>query len=658
MTPRLAVLAAAASLLSLPPAPGQTPLDKAGPIGMNLEEFKDWNPAWVFTDAMKQARPFVSQDPVLTQPFDDGGELAVDADGWPLPVPGQAAASLLYPDMNGNYPAGLYDVFWDGTGVLVLGFDAVLSESVEPNHDRYLVTPTHKGILIKVLESDPLDPVRNIRLAMPGLAQSYETQTFHPDFLADVEPFGVLRMMQWQNTNFSTLVDWEDRPTPQDASQATELGVSLEYMVELGNVSGKALWFCMPRLATDDFVRQFAAYVAQNLAPEVPVYVEWSNEVWNGGFASYWQAVEGGQAEGFTGSDFDKALKWYSQRSLEVFTIWREELELVSGPAWSDRLVRVISGQHANAYVAEVALDHEDAYLECDAIAIGPYFGVGYGSADEEEIAATLAKTEAEILADLEAEVLGEVTADIVAHVAVAQARDLPLIAYEAGQHLVAPGGFFADPDLVAKFHAVNRDPGMYDVYETFLGAWNDSGGALLTPYSFTTRFSSWGSFGHLEYLGQPLEEAHKLRALLDYKDGFVEPWFVEPFGAGCQGLTIDSLGTPIVGSEDFELALAGASPDQPATLALSTDDQSYAGLALPLDLAFLEAPGCSLLVAPLTKLEAATDGDGAASLPVAIPVNPSLVGAEVFFQWYATQPGLGTLELAFSDGLAVTIGG
>ncbi len=635
-----------------------SPLDRAGPLGINLEELRDWNPAWVFTDALQAARPWTPQSPYTLLPWNDGSYLATDEHGWPIPAQGQAAGTILFPDMDGLYPGGIYDVFWRGSGWLKVSLDATLVEQVGPRHARYLVQPSNKGIQLKIQNVDPSDPIRDIRVIHEGFVDSYQTQTFHPEFLEKIEPFGVLRMMQWQNTNFSTLENWADRPLPTDASQATSSGVSVEVMVELANVSRKSPWFCMPRGATDDFVRQFARLVATTLDPTVPVYIEYSNEVWNGAFPSYWHAVTQGTAAGITGfSDFEVAMRWYSERSVEVFDIWQQELEAVSGPKWEERLVRVLSGQHANAYIAEVVLDHEQAYTKCDAIATAPYFGFSIGHGTPAEISATLAKSNAEILSDLQTEItttLAERTAD---HVAVAQARGLPLIAYEGGQHLVAPGGPSADKALVQKVTSLNREPGMYDLYRAFLDVWNQEGGQLMAPYSFTGRYTVWGCFGLLEVMDQPLSEAHKMRAILDWKETQPIPAYTVGFGQGCSGLSLGASGSATIGSTDFAAEITGAVPNQVVTLRVSTSIEEFAGLPLPLDLDYLGASGCQLLVGDATEVAGVTGASGEASLPVPLPTQPALAGSELFLQALATEPSFGQLGVSFSGALAVTVG-
>jgi hypothetical protein len=50
-----------------------------------------------------------------------------------------------------------------------------------------------------------MDPVRNIRLIMPGFLATHEAQPFHPFFLKHIERFSTLRFMDWQHTNSD---DW------------------------------------------------------------------------------------------------------------------------------------------------------------------------------------------------------------------------------------------------------------------------------------------------------------------------------------------------------------------------------------------------------------------------------------------------------------------
>jgi hypothetical protein len=60
----------------------------------------------------------------------------------------------------------------------------------------------------------------------------------------------------------------------------------------------------------------------------------------------------------------------------------------------------------------------------------------------------------------------------------------------------------------------------MYDLYQQHLRHWTAAGGGLYVAFSNVARPSKWGSWGTLEYQDQPLEEAHKFRAITDYIKG------------------------------------------------------------------------------------------------------------------------------------------
>ena len=58
-------------------------------------------------------------------------------------------------------------------------------------------------------------------------------------------------------------------------------------MVDLCNRLKINPWLCVPHLASDDYVRRFAEIVKRDWDPPLKVYVEYSNEVWNGIFEQH-----------------------------------------------------------------------------------------------------------------------------------------------------------------------------------------------------------------------------------------------------------------------------------------------------------------------------------------------------------------------------------
>ena len=131
---------------------------------------------------------------------------------------------------------------------------------------------TDNGMYIRIRHTNPANPIRNIRILMPGFEQRYEAMPFHPLFVQSLQQFSLLRFMDWAHTNGQTDVEWADRRQLTHRTFIHE--VPVELMVHLSNVVGADAWFCMPHTASDDYVRQFARLALQRLRPDVRVFVE------------------------------------------------------------------------------------------------------------------------------------------------------------------------------------------------------------------------------------------------------------------------------------------------------------------------------------------------------------------------------------------------
>jgi len=364
------------------------------------------------------------------------------------------------------------------------------------------VRPDDGGIQIDLKSTDPKDPIRSIRAWMPGFENA--KSPFHPLFVKRLTPAKVVRFMDWQRTNNSTLSKWADRPRPTDPTFATDRGVPVEVMVALANTAQVDPWFCMPHLADDDYVKNFARTVKAELDQGRTVYVEFSNEVWNWQFDQTSWARDRGKERKL--GDPEHA-RLYSERAVEVMKIWEQEFG-------RDRLVRVIGSQAAVPWLSEQILAWKDAYKHADALAIAPYFGHEYG--DPKNVAATVKLSPAQLLDALDKEIDGSNRDVIRKQAEVAKKYKLGLIAYEGGQHLVGHGGAENNAELTKLFHAANRDPRMYDLYAKHLRHWADAGGDLYVLFNYVTAPGKWGSWGLLEYQDQPVADAHKYRAFVD----------------------------------------------------------------------------------------------------------------------------------------------
>ncbi|MCB1186614.1 hypothetical protein KDL29_05535 [bacterium] len=484
-------------------------INDGNPLGMNLEGLSDWGRSIPFTDVFKLSRSWIPQE-ADGWTWDTGETLDIDANGWVASLqPGQAAGNVLVTNNAGNYPEGEYICLYDGEGTISWGINASLV-GVEPGRQVVHITPGADDTAhLKITATNPDNPVRNIRLILPGHEADYQENIWNPDFVATLAPYSSLRFMDMMNTNGTQVEQWSERTTPQHASQARNAGICLEYMVLLANQAHKDPWFCMPHRADDDYITQFASMVRDTLDPELRIYIEYSNEVWNGSFPAAGYAQQRGLELGLSENAYEAHLRYYSQRSVEIFAIWEN---VFAGQ--EDRLVRVIAGQHVNAWAADQILDWQDAYAKADCYAVAPYFGGGIGYSPNADAALTMSLAE---IVQFCADSLPQTYATMQENAEDAHSRGLKLIAYEGGQHMVGYGEWQNNDALTAKLTAANRDPGMRQVYKDYLDYWTLAGGERFMAFSHIGGYGRYGSWGVMERLAQPLSESPKLEGLLDW---------------------------------------------------------------------------------------------------------------------------------------------
>lgn len=464
-------------------------------FGVNLANVVDWSGEWPFADVFKTSRPWMEKGP---------GPFTYDSAGNPMLRPGQSVETLIFRDQDGHYPAGQYVATYEGSGEVEINqFDVEEVVSTQPGRIVFKVKPANGGILVKVTSSSPRDPIRNIRILAPGLENS--KATFFPLFEERLQPFRVLRFMDWQRTNNSVLVDWSQRPKPGDSRYSTELGVPIEVMIDLANARQIQPWFCIPHQADDQLVRSFAELVKQRLDPKLKVYLEYSNEVWNWGFGQTAYADQRGKKLKLGAPDH---LRYYVKRSCEIFDIFGEVF------GGTERLRRVLSGQFANPRDCEFILSCDDAYQKADALGVGAYFGYELGSPKTAEATAKLSVDD--ILQRCEREIDGTHRELIRRHVALAKKYKLKLVAYEAGQHLVGHGGAENNIELQKLFVAANQHPRMAWLYRQQARHWFVEGGDAFVAFNFACQPSKWGSWGLMEYQDQPIQAAPKYRAIME----------------------------------------------------------------------------------------------------------------------------------------------
>jgi hypothetical protein len=518
-------------------------------VGMNLENVVDWSPAWTFTDAFQASRPWIvhavnAVTGETTWDVGDSRPLALDTNGnvtglatW-TNAAGQAirqmAGTLMFRDIDGGYPAGVYRAEWDGTGTVTFGFDARTiatgRTAAGRNFADLQVAPTASGISMRIEATSPADPVRDFNVWMPAWeGRSFAGERwqpgaafspFHPLFLQRLAPFKTLRFMGMQETNSSTIRSWADRRDAFDirqgsgsggtASEPVVNGMVLEYMVQLANDLDADPWFNMPHMADDDFVRNFATYVRDHLEPGRRAHVEWSNEIWNFGWgfeASRW-VEQRTQAPEYAGLDNWQVAGREAKRDLDIWT------EVFAGQ--TQRLVRVAAGWAAVDWVTNRVVESMGGSF--DAIAIAPYIT----PTDEQRAGYSAATTVDRVLADTRANLAtslewvanhGRLARDWSARLG----REIGLVAYEGGPHLDGRGAAYQ-----SAFHAATNDPRMGDIYREYLRGLDAAGLGLYVDFQFTGQAGAapWGDFAKLHRMDQPLETAHRYAAVAAAAEG------------------------------------------------------------------------------------------------------------------------------------------
>ena len=346
--------------------------------------------------------------------------------------------------------------------------------------------------------------------------ENHAKQIFHPRFLERIGHYGVLRFMDWTLTNNAMIEHWDERPKPDDARWGK--GAPLEILVELANRQGQDPWFTIPHTADDDYVTRYAQYVRDHLGAEHSVYVEHSNEVWNGQFAQAEFAMKRGQASGFGPSPFEAQLQYHARRTAQIAKIW----ERVYGER-KNKLVRVLGAQAANPWTAEVMLAFQDVKSHVDAVAIAPYFG-GYLGTTEHQ-ARVEKMTLDDLFAELREKAVPEARQWIQAQAEVAQKNKLQLIAYEGGQHLTGVGPAVDSQAMNSLFDQANRDPRMGQLYFEYLVAWRKLGGKLFVHYTDCSGAGKWGRWGALEWLDQSRSDAPKFDAIARFAEKNARWW-------------------------------------------------------------------------------------------------------------------------------------
>lgn len=474
------------------------------PVGTNLTSVVDWSSELVFTNAFEQCREWIVHEDSPNASWESGLTVPLNEKGYPIEIPyndgvnpPQVVRTLLFTNIENYYPSGQYRLIIEGAGQI--RFLGAFNQTFSTPIDTLINITANQGLILELEKSDVNDPINDIKLIYPNHVNNFQTQKFTTEFLDYLSDFQCIRFMDWTKTNNSSDQNWNERSKANYYTQTTSAGVAWENVIELANLTQKDIWINIPHLATDNYITQLAQLLNTTLDPNIKIYLEYSNEVWNSIFQQNHAAIDFANNLGYTGQNWEKVWKFTSKRSADVFFIF----ENVFGT--SDRFVKILPTQNV-AFVAEQIVNnfnnirYNPNEVTADVIAMAPYFGgeIGTDLGNSGDYATI---TVSEIL-DLAETSLSIAINDANSIKNVATANNLGIITYEGGQHLVAYGMNANIQVLTDKLIAANRDSRMGELYCQYFDAWyNTLKGGLFSIFSSHSRPNKYGSWGTKEYM-------------------------------------------------------------------------------------------------------------------------------------------------------------
>lgn len=492
-SPGASTPSASAPSTSMPSASEPPASEKPAHLGANLPAIFDWTRTPTFVDLINHARRFGSP----ATPWDEQATLG--GDGWPV---GDFGVILLAGQTNASSDAGTYKVSFKGRAtVRPVSCDATVRNQLYDaardltTLDLVMVDGVYEhNLMLSFTATGP--GIKNLKVIRPGY-DAVNPPLFTRSFLDHIARFKTVRLMDWLRTNGNQTSSWAQRATPDNTHFASPAGVPWEHVVALANQGGKDIWINIPVRADDDYVSQLAKLLRSTLNGDAKIYLEYSNELWNGGFSQFGANLELARAElaanpgsnlAYDGStdQYLIAFRRIARRAKEISDIFRG----VYGDAAMMRTVRpVLAGQIVQPYIAQMGLDFINAVYAPPAryfyaVAGAPYFNLG--SAQTTDGLST-----DQVWQALDANLAGMATTNSMeSNLAMTSWYGLKLLAYEGGPDTFGSGS-------IAAKKAINLDARMQTLCSSYLASWYANGGDMFMWFTagagnWDTQYGAW----------------------------------------------------------------------------------------------------------------------------------------------------------------------
>ncbi len=458
-----------------------------------------------------------------------GKPVTLNSDGYPT-MAGQTASVAF--EINGGYPSGLYQFF--GRGKFTIG--CVHDDSFVPGTFVYNPATDITTALVKltlpappptnpdtiygtvnnpvpgfwVTPTDASDPPHDFHLMRPDVPAWYDGWTEHnsifgKQFLKGLSPYCCIRFIGWM-FNQPVLVtggvgtwtngyqsygvtDWASRPSPTYFSGSAR-AISYENMIELCNELNCDMWICIPIYAVGptptDWCANMAALVKAKLKPNLHLYYEIWDELWNYGVPWYWFGTT--QVQDWAVANPNLTFLGGLAHGGEMAELLMRAQKVFSQTLGTDRSRAILAGQFSYNIPCSGGLEYLARYYGPPdnliwGIAVAPY--VGLSSTDP---------VSTPVLTSMEDEFNTATVPLIKQNAALAKQYGVKLCCYELGQSLVPTA---SSPPFAIE-QAAQYDPGMATLYYNLAAALKSAGADLCCWENFCNPDDGGGFWGTL----------------------------------------------------------------------------------------------------------------------------------------------------------------
>jgi len=496
----------------------------AVPLGVNSFYMSDYEPQQFFADLVRQARPWNVIGDVHTQ-------APRDADGWPTgdaeiilliglggrPQPGAAGAHKL--SFRGNATIRFTGGPYGSVAIRNQAYDAA-SGLTTADLD---VSPQNTALIL-AFQGQP-GGIKDLRVMRPGHGPG---EVFSQLLLERIRLFSAIRFMDWlgapsKGMNENGESAWSDRTVPGYAIQARapDHGAAWEWIVLLANAARKDVWINVPYLASDEYVTKLARlfrygsdgvepYAAPQanpvwppLDPDLKIYVEHGNELWNEIFPYARRNRADAAAEVAAGdphhlawdgstNEYYRAYRrmgWLAVRDASLFRAVFGDAEM------GTRVLPVLAAQTGNAETARQGLRYVEAVHGPSNAFGNPGHPVPWhlhsiaGAPYVEAAGARDGMTVDEVIAGMRTHLETRLYPQIDAWIALARTYGIQATNYEGGQGLIPDVSFDA-------MLAAQSDPRMAGILVDLFHRWYGQGGGLFMYYALCSGYTQYGFWG------------------------------------------------------------------------------------------------------------------------------------------------------------------